>query len=350
MTEKKRILVVDDEPKNLKLINVILKNNGYEYENAGNGREALDLMEHGEFDLVLLDVMMPGMNGYETCTAIKSQKRTMNVPVVLVTSLSDRESKIHGLEAGASDFISKPLDSTELMVRCRNLLKVKEYEDFLAQNNDALASEVRKKTVELRESYRDTILRLTNVSEYKDEETSMHIRRVGLYCAEVARSMGWSDEDIDTIEYASPMHDIGKVGIPSEILLKRGKLTEVEFALMKTHTEIGENILKGSSSKIVGMSEKIAASHHERWSGGGYPRGLRGEEIPLAAQIMNIVDQYDALRSVRPYKPAFDHEKVLAIITKGDGRTMPEHFNPDILQAFADNHRLFMNIYDEHNG
>lgn len=346
MKTSTRVLIVDDEIKNRKLINLILDKNGYESAQASNGIEALSMMDTGEYDLVLLDVMLPEIDGYDVCRQLRKNARSSTVPVIIITSLSDRNSRLKGLEAGASDFLTKPIDSTELLLRCKNLLKVREYENFLADYNKQLAIQVEQQTHELKESYRDTILRLTKMSEYKDEETTTHIRRVSLYCASIAKTLGWSDEETGILELASPMHDIGKVGIPSEILLKRGKLTDVEFSLMKTHAEIGAEILSGSSSKVIQMSERIARCHHERWDGGGYPKGLEETEIPVEARIMNIADQYDALRSIRPYKPSFTHEQVFDIITRGDGRTQPEHFDPEILEIFKTSHEEFRRIYD----
>jgi putative two-component system response regulator len=347
-TKKHKILIVDDDEKNLKLMGAILSHYGYVFKTAVNGFDALEKIKEFAPDLIFLDIMMPKMDGYETCKRIKNDPVFQNIPVVIVTALADRESRIKGLEAGANDFLTKPVDRLELMIRAKNLLRVKEFEDFLIKHNELLDAEVKKKTTQLQESYIDTIHKLTKVAEYRDEDTASHIKRAGYYASVLARKLGWPEEKVETIFYAAPMHDIGKVGIPAEILLKPGKLSHEEFALMKTHTIIGANILSGQTSQIIQMAEIIAISHHERWNGTGYPKGLKEKEIPIEGRIYNICDQYDALRSRRPYKQGFTHKEAVNIILKGDGRTMPEHFDPQILDVFKQSLDKFNEIFEIH--
>jgi putative two-component system response regulator len=294
--------------------------------------------------------MMPEMGGLEVCKKLKGDPSTRHIPIIMITGSLDRDLRIKGLSAGANDFLTKPIDRPELIARIRNLMRIKEFEDFLNNYNNLLKREVEEKTRQIREGYIDTIVRLTTVAEYKDEETAAHIRRVGCYCRQIARHLGWSEEDQETILHASPMHDIGKVGIPLEILLKSTKLTPEEFGLVKTHTLIGADILHDSKSKYLQMAEAIALTHHERWDGTGYPRGLREEEIPIAGRIMNMVDQYDALRGRRPYKPSYDHEVAVRIIVEGDGRTSPEHFDPNLRKIFIELAPAFKEIFETLEG
>jgi len=347
-TQKSKILIVDDNEINLRIMGALLKHNGYLFETAKDGHEALEKTKRTNYDLILLDIMMPGMDGYEVCKTMKQDPLIQRIPVVMVTALADKESKIKGLDAGANDFLTKPVDGTELIARTRNLLRIKELEDFLVHHNELLRKEVNNMTSELRNSYIDTILRLTRIAEYKDENTAAHIQRAGFFSSLMANKLGWQEEQTFTIYYAAPMHDIGKVAIPSEILLKAGKLSNEEFGLMKTHTTIGAHILSGSSSRILQMAELIAISHHERWDGTGYPKGLKGAEIPIEGRIYNICDQYDALRGTRPYKPAFSHEEAVKVITEGDGRTMPSHFDPLILEVFKQSADEFNEVFEAH--
>jgi putative two-component system response regulator len=343
-----RVLVVDDEERNRRLLAAMLAAEGYVPVEASGGAQALDLVRQNPPDLVLLDIMMPDMDGYEVAHALKTEAATQAIPIVMVTALNDRDSRLRGLEAGAEEFVTKPVDRLELRVRVRNLLRLKELSDFLAEHNRILDAQVKERTRQLASSYREAIRTLTRAASYKDEETGAHVARISFYTVELAQALGLDAEFCDTIHYASPMHDVGKIAIPDAILGKPGPFEPHEWEIMKTHAALGGQLLRGSDSPYLVMGAEIAAGHHERWDGGGYPLGLKGEAIPLSARIMNICDQYDALRSKRPYKPAFSHEKALEIITVGDGRTMPSHFDPAILAAFKGCTERFRDIFEAH--
>jgi putative two-component system response regulator len=281
----------------------------------------------------------------------------------MLTGMQTREDRLRGIAAGANDFLSKPVDGEEFGLRVRNNLKIKEYHDFLQNHASILEAEVEARTGEIRsalaklkaanelvtKSYVETIFRLAVVSEFKDEDTGAHIKRIGYFTRDLACAMGMDDEFSESIFHASMMHDIGKVGIPDRILLKPGALDAEEWKLMKTHAERGASILSGSDSPYMIMAEKIARAHHERWDGSGYPSGLSGEDIPLAARLTTIADQYDALRTRRSYKPAFSHAETMRIIAEGDGLTFPEHFDPDILAAFILYGERFEALYELHS-
>ena len=252
---------------------------------------------------------------------------------------------MRALRAGAKDFISKPFDMAEVLARVRNMLEVRLLHKSLRHFNDALETRVRERTADLHDGYVETIFTMTRAAEHKDEDTGAHVKRISFYCRDLALMMGMDAEFVESIFIASPMHDIGKIGIHDSILLKPGGFTPQEWAVMQTHAAMGAEILGDSKSPYLRLGAEIALDHHERWDGSGYPNGKRGEAISLAARIMNICDIYDALRSVRPYKPAFSHQRAVDIITVGDGRTHPGHFDPAVLAAFTANHALFEQIY-----
>jgi len=343
-----KILIVDDEERNVKLLGALLRAEGYAILSAPNGRDALAEAVRKKPDLILLDIMMSEMDGFETVAWLKSDPRTKTVPVIMVSALDDRDSKMRALEFGAEEFLTKPVDRADLKVRVRNLLRLKEYSDFLADHNRILEEQVKERTLQLATAYRDTVLTLVSAAEHKDESTGHHVRRISFYCRVLAGAMKQSDIFQEAIFNASPMHDIGKIGIPDHVLLKTSGFTPEEWLIMRTHCALGASILATGTSPYTHMGAEIALNHHECWDGSGYPNGIRAETIPLSARIMQICDVYDALRSKRPYKPALSHARAVSIITEGDGRTLPAHFDPTALECFTQEAGRFAAIYEEH--
>ncbi len=346
---KAKILVADDDALQRQLYTDMIKEIGHECLTVENGTEALEKTKDFRPDLIIVDVVMPGLDGFEVTKRLKQDPSTAHVPVIIVTMLSDRESRLKGLEYGADDLLSKPVDPVELRVRIKNLLKVKRFEDFLMDHGRMLEGEVISKSLELEKAYEEirhgyieTVYRLTLAAEYRDKETGTHIKRISLYSQMLARFLGLDESEAEAIFFASPMHDVGKIGIPDSVLLKNGPLTEQEFEIMKKHTVIGARILDGSDSEILKTACEIARSHHERWDGNGYPDGLMSESIPMSARIVHICDIYDALRSVRPYKTSLGHEETCRMI-----REESMHFDPRVLEAFNDCHKEFRRIFDE---
>jgi len=362
MSEQNKILLVDDEEINRNLLKNLCQKMGYQCLTAANGREALAAASSLDPDLIVMDVLMPEMDGFEATRILKNDPATAHIPVIIVTAASSREERLKGIASGANDFIIKPFDWQELSLRIKNSLSVKEYHDFLKDYSRTLEQQVQERTVKLekalsqrdqafdkiKDGYIDTIFRLTLAAEYKDGHTGNHIRRTSHYAKALALELGLDKEFVDTIYYAMPMHDIGKVGIPDAILLKPGPLTSEEWTVMKGHTTIGGRILTGSQSKILELAQQIALTHHERWDGSGYPQQLAGEQIPLAGRIASVVDQYDAIRSRRTYKSGMDHRQTLNILTEGDYRSHPGHFDPGIIEVFRKRHLAFEEIYKTH--
>jgi putative two-component system response regulator len=342
-----RILVVDDEPRNTKLIKAMLAAEGYSIVIAGSGHEALAAVRSEKPDLVLLEVMMPDMTGFDVAAALKLDADTQNIPIIMVSSLDDRASKLTALGKGADEFLTKPVDRAELIVRTRNLLRLKELADLQLNYARVLEERVAERSLRLTNSYRDTITALNRAASYRDEETGAHVQRISHYCVELAQALGMDAAFCECIYYASPMHDIGKIAIPDRILLKPGKLTGDEWEIMKTHAALGSRMLDGVDSPYIEMGRDIAMRHHERFDGRGYPDGLAGDEIPLSARVMSIADVYDALRSRRPYKEPYEHDDAVRIIMHGDGRTSPKHFDPRVLSAFAAARARMRDIYAE---
>jgi putative two-component system response regulator len=336
MDQKAKILIVDDTPDNIHVLMQALKDD-YKVVAATNGEKALKMANAEEQpDIILLDVMMPEMDGYEVCKRLKESVVTADIPVIFITALSESSDEEKGLAAGAVDFIVKPINPTLVKMRVQNHLELKKH-------RDDLESLVAERTRELELTQEVTIESLASLAEYRDPETGGHIRRTQNYMMELALQMRktgkyddiLTDENIKMIYISAPLHDIGKVGIPDEILLKPGRLTDEEFSKMKEHTLYGHDAIvramkKAPEISFLSIAKDIAYTHHEKWDGSGYPAGLKGEEIPLVGRIMAVADVYDALISKRVYKPPFPHAKALDILHKDAGT----HFDPAVVEAF----------------
>ncbi len=352
-----KVLIIDDEAETLGSITGVLSKKSCVFEIVQDSTDAVPKALAFHPDLIFLSSKK---NGCDLCRLLTHHPDTRNIPIIIVTEMSDKDSKLGAIDAGASDVLTKPIDSADVAIKVRNLLRIKECEGRLKGQEHHFEPEPGKKTAEfdadtqnivqahrrLKASYLDTIYRLITVAEIKDEEAASHVRRMGLYCYHFAKQLGWDDERAEMIKYAASMHDIGKIGIPSDILLKPTKHTPEELALVKSHTTIGGTILHGSESALIQMAERIARSHHERWDGTGYPLGLKGEEIPIEGRIAALADQYDALRSMRPYKPQYDHVKAYRIIAEGNERNGAQHIDPQLLELFKATHKALENIFD----
>lgn len=346
MNKTSRILIVDDEGSLRNMLAATLEQLNYETEQAADGFDALAKLPL-DFDLVLLDLEMPGMDGFEVARRIRSEYDKSDLPICMITTFSGREERIRAVESGVNDFIVKPVDPTELKVRVASLIQSKKTQDALNRYKAELEAMVEHRTKHLRQALEEMVQtqrlyqkaqieiidRLALAAEYKDEDTGAHIKRMSRYCRMIARKLSLPPHDVETIFHASPMHDVGKMGIPDAVLMKPGKLNRSEWEMMKTHTLIGARILGNSTSELLKAGELIAISHHERWDGTGYPNGLAGEDIPLWGRISAVADVFDALTSRRPYKEPFSNEKAISIMREGRG----SQFDPRILEVFLDN-------------
>ena len=346
-----KILIVDDEQINIKVVRRLLQLQGYEkFFTTTDPRNVMEIVLDDDPDVILLDIMMPEVSGLDVLRQIRDEPRSAHTPVIILTASNDSDTKQQALQRGATDFLAKPVDASELIPRVYNALTVKIHHDHLQRHAASLQREVRRRTAELVASRIDIVHCLGRAAEYRDNETGRHVIRVSRYVGIISRRMGIDEETVELMELASTLHDTGKIGIPDAVLLKPGKLTEGEFEVMKGHCSLGKNILEtqpvdqppyvlartspkasdATASLLLPLAATIALTHHERWDGTGYPLGVEGEEIPLEGRITAVADVYDALSSTRPYKRAFPLPKCLTIMEEGRGT----HFDPNVVDAF----------------
>jgi len=352
------VLVVDDAPENIAAMAAMLKGD-YRTRAATGGDAALEIARSdSRVDLILLDVVMPGMDGYEVCRELKQDPKTADIPVIFLTAKGNMEDEQRGFELGAVDYITKPFSPPIVKARLKTHLQLKGVRDFLADKSALLENEVQRRTREVRLVQDVTMLAMGSLAETRDNETGNHIRRTQRYVEALALRMKelprfrqlLTPETIDLLVKSAPLHDIGKVGIPDRILLKPGALLPEEFAIMKTHTIIGRDAILAAerqldaSTSFLRHARETACFHHEKWDGSGYPSGLSGEQIPVSARLMAVADVYDALTSKRVYKEAFSREKAVSIIRAGSGT----HFDPDAVSAFLDVEDRFHSISREY--
>ncbi len=326
-----KILIVDDEQGNIHVLERMLNSVGYHnITSTTDSRSTPDLYQSMNPDLILLDIKMPGFSGFDVMNALKTLENESYLPILVLTAQLDSETRLKAIKAGAKDFVNKPFIMEEMLARINNLLEVRMLHNCLHSDKKSLETQVVERSQELRQYQVEIIHRLARAAEYRDNETGMHVIRISKLCERLARGLGLSDDECHLIRHASPMHDIGKIGIPDQILLKPGKLTLKEWSVMKTHAEIGALILSGSESEFLQMAEIIAGSHHERWDGSGYPRGLKEDEIPMVSRIVTVCDVFDALTSDRPYKKAWSVEDTVVEMESQSGKL----FDPHVLRTF----------------
>ena len=348
------ILIVDDNPENLHLLANALLSDGYLVRAALNGEMAITMAINEPPDLIIMDINMPDMDGYQACDRLKAEPTLKSVPIIFLSAMQDTDAKVLAFNHGGVDYATKPFIFQELLARVSTHIELHQLQQDLEQRNESLNQTVFAQQQEISAAQLSTIVALAKLAESRDDDTGLHIDRVGSFSRRLAqaaqnhsnRNAELDDHYVEMIYHASALHDIGKVGIADAILQKPGKLNSDEFDIMKTHPTIGfltlESIVKSyPNNQMVGMGSDIAKSHHEKWNGSGYPEGLSGEAIPLSARIVAIADVYDALRSKRPYKTPFSHQQAVDIILEGRG----VHFDPELIRLFENIHHEFDQIW-----
>lgn len=326
-----KILVVDDNPVNVVLLQAILDGAGYAHVwTTTDSRQVEPLYKEHRFDLILLDIRMPYLDGIQVMELLKKNMGEDYLPVLVLTAQTDQETRRRALDVGAKDFLTKPFEQWEVLLRIRNMLETRIYFNNQRLRADELEGLVRERTAMVRETQLEIVRRLGRAGEFRDNETGAHVIRMSRACHLLALAAGLSAERAETLLYASPMHDVGKIGLPDNILLKPARLDPDERKTMERHVEIGAEILKGHDSELMQMARCVALTHHEKWDGSGYPRGLKGEDIPLEGRIAAICDVFDALTSARPYKQGWTTEEALSFIKEQAGK----HFDPWLVEIF----------------
>ncbi len=339
------VLIVDDQDSNVLLLERMLRGAGYgAISSTTDPCAVVELHREHRYDLILLDLQMPVLDGFAVMEQLKELDPDGYLPVLVITAQPDH--KLRALQTGARDFISKPFDRAEVLLRVANMLEIQLLNKALLGNNDLLQHKVREQTAELRASYLETVFTISLAAEHRDADTGSHLRRISCSCRMLGKALGLDDEFVEELYFASPMHDIGMIGVPDSVLLKPGSFTPAEWEIMKLHTVTGEQILSNGTSPYLRMGAVIALNHHECWNGEGYPHGIMGAAIPFAARIVKICDIYDALRSDRPYKQALGHAEAMDIIVNGDDRTSPDHFDPVVLEAFVREQVALQELFD----
>jgi len=346
ISRKSGILIVDDNQANVQLLEMLLQIENFEnVQSTMDPRDVVALHQEHNFDLILLDIRMPQMDGFQVMEALKDIHREDYLPIIVLTAQKDMETRLRALELGAKDFLTKPFERLEVLHRIENMLEVRHLYNQQSRQAEILERKVQDRTREIMTTRLEIIQRLGRAGEYRDNETGMHVIRMSKGCHRLAIASGLSEGHAEQIFQASPMHDVGKIGIPDHILLKPGKLDAEEWDIMMSHSEIGADIIGEHDSGLMIMARQISLTHHEKWDGSGYPGGLRAEQIPIEGRIAAICDVFDALISARPYKEPWPVEKAMALIRDEAGK----HFDPDLVKHFVSIQDQIIRIRDKYS-